>query len=335
MSATPINGKEYRHIQGPENGQRSYISYADIVKRGVAGLHHTSETSSETAKNSSEGIKTKKTCDVERKSLGTKAADYQNSRHVVEQKASKSRRSGRGSDSGRGSCQGSERSKCGADLLGGHKVQKNIEYKSVGCGRGIKKSKAAAVIAEQLKELMELKEARIKWQKAQVQTLLAHHPKKPLDALWVVLNDKSLLGPELPTAIVDSPCCGITLQCDTESDAGSDTESDAGSDEESDRCTKGKGGATPLILAVRAKRPEVVSALLNHPTVKISMNVVDTLDKNGISALHHAAASNDVASMQLLVSKGAYLNNTEICYGGGVHTRAPYTWQLKRGTLPV
>lgn len=176
--------------QGPENlirvtaqrGQRSYISYAiallngeegkakqdtikvsgmgaaifnavniaEIVKRRVKGLHQITEISSETVKDSYEGIESKKTMDVERKvatvliTLSTKALDKKNIGYQAplpedqvteqEERAPAERRERRtgGRGSGRGSARGGRGSARGSGRGGRTSEKKDGDKKKDG-----------------------------------------------------------------------------------------------------------------------------------------------------------------------------------------------------------
>lgn len=138
------------------------------------------------------------------------------------------------------------------------------------------------------------------------------HPEDPLLALWEILNDTSVGGPEVAVAIIMDPCCGIEHVSD------------------SDNVYKSKNdyvvsnGATPLLLAAHANRLDVVKAFVE---LGAKVNVADI--KFGVTPLHSAAINQNVEMIQYFVSKGIRVNVST--HKGGT----PLHWAAECGDYPI
>eukprot|EP00744_Colponema_vietnamica_P023021 GILI01033188.1.p1 GENE.GILI01033188.1~~GILI01033188.1.p1 ORF type:complete len:284 (+),score=57.02 GILI01033188.1:47-898(+) len=116
--------------------------------------------------------------------------------------------------------------------------------------------------------------------------LLAKHPKHPLKAFWEALTDPSNVGYELPMAVLDSPNCGINKRTAVE-------------DGPMTNCGHTIAyGATPLILAAHAGRPDVVLRLVQYGGV---LKGQDTDTNSGFTPIHAAANCGCLQSVNALL----------------------------------
>lgn len=158
-------------------------------------------------------------------------------------------------------------------------------------GSSNKEAEFLAEVADKVSKLKKIHQDRRHWQLVQAKRLIARHSQDPLEAVGIVLGSKSLTCPEPVSQIVNDARCGLERKLASNQGEG--------------RCRITKAaalGATPVILAVLASRPEVVEALL---ACGAEVNATDT---SGMSALHYAAEMGDDRSIELIVGKGANIN---------------------------
>lgn len=120
---------------------------------------------------------------------------------------------------------------------------------------------------------------------------LARFDNMPAKALWFVLNNTVIKGPEVALSIILSINCGLELRS---------------KEEEGDftgRTFKVGYGCTPLLLAAHANRLDVARALV---ALGADVNVAETKWKS--HSLHSAASHNNVELIKLLLDKGADVN---------------------------
>eukprot|EP00744_Colponema_vietnamica_P009439 GILI01013416.1.p1 GENE.GILI01013416.1~~GILI01013416.1.p1 ORF type:complete len:429 (-),score=106.91 GILI01013416.1:117-1403(-) len=148
-------------------------------------------------------------------------------------------------------------------------------------------------LSAEVKQLKDWTETQpTKQRNAEVDSLLQKHSNRPLKALWEVLDDEVNHGIELPMAIIMDRRCGIERRAglaDGEMKSGNGFTTNV----------KGFEGATPLIMAVLARRNDVVSAL------KANADYEAVFTFRRWSALDIAAIINNADAITLLGNSGA------------------------------
>lgn len=139
---------------------------------------------------------------------------------------------------------------------------------------------------------------------ARAKMLLTKHPGDVMTVLWEALNDRSLPGPEVAMAIINDPGCGLEKR-------NHDT------------------GATPILLAARAARPDVVAALAaagaktdsdlllyavksgDVPTVEAALKLVplSNEEKQTSELLDNAAMNGHASVIEVLIASGWDVNS--------------------------
>eukprot|EP00744_Colponema_vietnamica_P005745 GILI01008392.1.p1 GENE.GILI01008392.1~~GILI01008392.1.p1 ORF type:complete len:310 (-),score=46.60 GILI01008392.1:82-1011(-) len=122
---------------------------------------------------------------------------------------------------------------------------------------------------------------------------LNKYPGLPLKAFWESLIDMKNAGPDVPMAIVLHPSCGIERRSVKEEGPMASPLMNA------NLAKVIEFGATPIIIAAQANRPDVLEALIDADA-----NPCEGSEDSWLTALHAAAANNTVESICLLIEHG-------------------------------
>lgn len=116
-----------------------------------------------------------------------------------------------------------------------------------------------------------------------VSEVLAKYPANPLRALWETLKNKDIKAPSVALAIINNPNCGLEKRAEESA---------------SKQVSEISIGATPLLIAARAGRADVIKTLLS---LNVDTKAVDT---HGRTALHMAALSDSAEAIKVLLNHG-------------------------------